>query len=166
MGLTRGDKDSRSRGDLPSDWRPWTRCVGSTLEKLCLYMSLGSRRSQNQGDELGAERIPDNISLGSKPRRCRAGGEIRSREVFFTMLIFFFLTGVSQLPENVLLVSDVPGRVRPGTPVIQPHGLQPASALFPHVLYVCISIPALQIGSSIPFFQIPHICINIFQETS
>ena len=37
---------------------------------------------------------------------------------------------------------------------------------FPHcvhmsVLYVCISIPALQIGSSVPFFQIPHICINI-----
>ena len=35
----------------------------------------------------------------------------------------------------------------------------------PHVhmciLYVCVSIPALQIGSSVPFFQIPHICLNI-----
>ena len=29
------------------------------------------------------------------------------------------------------------------------------------VLYVCVSISALQISSSIPFFQIPHICINI-----
>ena len=35
----------------------------------------------------------------------------------------------------------------------------------PHVhltgLSVCLSIPALQIGSSVPFFQIPYICINI-----
>ena len=29
------------------------------------------------------------------------------------------------------------------------------------VLYICVSISALQIKSSIPFFQIPHICINI-----
>ena len=28
------------------------------------------------------------------------------------------------------------------------------------VLYVCISIPAVQIGSSVPFFSIPHISIN------
>ena len=29
------------------------------------------------------------------------------------------------------------------------------------VLYVCVSISALQIRSSIPFFQIPHISINV-----
>ena len=29
------------------------------------------------------------------------------------------------------------------------------------VLYVCVSIPILQISSAIPFFQIPHICVNI-----
>ena len=29
------------------------------------------------------------------------------------------------------------------------------------VLCICVSISALQIGSSIPFFQIPHICVNI-----
>ena len=29
------------------------------------------------------------------------------------------------------------------------------------VLYVCVSISAWQLRSSIPFFQIPHICINI-----
>ena len=29
------------------------------------------------------------------------------------------------------------------------------------VLYVCISIPALQIGPSVPFFQIPPVCVNI-----
>ena len=28
------------------------------------------------------------------------------------------------------------------------------------VLYICISVCALQTGSSVPFFQIPHICIN------
>ena len=28
------------------------------------------------------------------------------------------------------------------------------------MLYICISIPSLQIGSSIPFFQILHTCIN------
>ena len=29
------------------------------------------------------------------------------------------------------------------------------------VLYICVSIPALDIRLSIPFFQIPYICINI-----
>ena len=29
------------------------------------------------------------------------------------------------------------------------------------VLYVCASIPALQIDSSVPFFQISYICVNI-----
>ena len=38
--------------------------------------------------------------------------------------------------------------------------------LLPHsvhafVIYVCVTITAWQIRSSIPFFQIPHICINI-----
>ena len=30
------------------------------------------------------------------------------------------------------------------------------------VLYVCISIPALQIGSSVPLFYILYICVNIW----
>ena len=29
------------------------------------------------------------------------------------------------------------------------------------IFYICVSIPALQIDSSVPFFQIPHICVNI-----
>ena len=39
----------------------------------------------------------------------------------------------------------------------------PLSPLGVHtsVLYVCVSISALQIGSSVPFFYIPHICVNI-----
>ena len=38
----------------------------------------------------------------------------------------------------------------------------PPSTLCPYVhSLVCISIPALQIGLSLPFFQIPHICIKI-----
>ena len=28
------------------------------------------------------------------------------------------------------------------------------------ILYLCISIPALQLGSSVPFFWIPHVCVN------
>ena len=30
------------------------------------------------------------------------------------------------------------------------------------VLYICVSISALQTGSSVPFFYIPHICVNIW----
>ena len=29
------------------------------------------------------------------------------------------------------------------------------------LLYICVSILALQIGASEPFFQIPHVCLNI-----
>ena len=29
------------------------------------------------------------------------------------------------------------------------------------VLYICVSISALQTGSSVPFFQVPHICVSI-----
>ena len=29
------------------------------------------------------------------------------------------------------------------------------------VLYICVSISALQTSSSVPFFQVPHICVNI-----
>ena len=29
------------------------------------------------------------------------------------------------------------------------------------IIYICVYISALQIGSSVPFFQIPHICVNI-----
>ena len=29
------------------------------------------------------------------------------------------------------------------------------------VLYICVSISTLQTGSSVPFFYVPHICVNI-----
>ena len=29
------------------------------------------------------------------------------------------------------------------------------------VLNICVSISALQTGSSVPFFKVPHICVNI-----
>ena len=29
------------------------------------------------------------------------------------------------------------------------------------ILYIWVSISTLQVGSSVPFFQIPHICVNI-----
>ena len=32
------------------------------------------------------------------------------------------------------------------------------------LIYICISILALEIGSSVPFFKIPYICINIWDS--
>ena len=45
--------------------------------------------------------------------------------------------------------------------------LNPSHLLLPRwghksVLYICVSIPSLQIGSSVLFFQIPYICVNIW----
>ena len=39
----------------------------------------------------------------------------------------------------------------------------PLSTLGVHtfVLYICVSISAFQTGSSVPFFYIPHMCVNI-----
>ena len=92
----------------------------------------------------------------------------------------FFLIGV-ELFYNVVLVSavqrsGVPSAIQqilisylfytyqciyvnPNLPV---HPI-PLSPLGVHtfVIYICVSISALQTGSSVPFFQIPHICINI-----
>ena len=48
--------------------------------------------------------------------------------------------------------------VKPNLP-IHPTLLFPTMSM--SILYICLSIPALQIGSSVPFFQIPHICTNI-----
>ena len=42
-----------------------------------------------------------------------------------------------------------------------PSQLIPSCPPHPHVPPVCVSIPALQIRSSVPLFQISHICVNI-----
>ena len=42
-----------------------------------------------------------------------------------------------------------------------PPSPSPSPDVHKSILSVCISIPALQIGSSVPFFYIPYICINI-----
>ena len=44
---------------------------------------------------------------------------------------------------------------------IHPNPL-PSLHVHSSILSVCISIPALQIDSSAPFFQIPHICVLIY----
>ena len=49
---------------------------------------------------------------------------------------------------------------------INPNLSVPPSPLYPHsksihLFSVCVSISALQIGSSVPFFWIPHICVVI-----
>ena len=42
------------------------------------------------------------------------------------------------------------------------HPLLPhPSRVHTSILYICTSAPTLQIGSSVPFFQIPYICIDI-----
>ena len=51
--------------------------------------------------------------------------------------------------------------------MFQCYSLNSFTLSFPHcdhksVLYACVSIPALQIGSSVPFFYIPYICVNIW----
>ena len=43
----------------------------------------------------------------------------------------------------------------PPCPLLSPLGVHTI------VLYICVSIFALQTGSSVPFFCIPHICVNI-----
>ena len=44
-----------------------------------------------------------------------------------------------------------------------PHSLLPPPAhVHKSVLYVCVSTAALEIGSSIPCFQMPHICVNVW----
>ena len=50
--------------------------------------------------------------------------------------------------------------------IFQCYSPKMSSLSFPHcvhksILYVCISIPALQIASSVLFFQSPYICVNI-----
>ena len=64
-----------------------------------------------------------------------------------------------QVPTNQLFYTQQCIYVNPNLPI------HPTLPFPPHVhmsiLYTCISIAALQIGSSVPFFQIPHICVNI-----
>ena len=40
--------------------------------------------------------------------------------------------------------------------------LLPPAHVHKSVLYICISIAALQIGSSVPSFQIPYICVKTY----
>ena len=36
------------------------------------------------------------------------------------------------------------------------------SCVHKSILYICVSIPVLQISLSVPFFKIPYICVNIW----
>ena len=68
-----------------------------------------------------------------------------------------YTVGSPRVP--ILYVDQQHGYVNPSLPVLptpRPLGVH----IF--VFYVCVSISALQIRSSIPFFQIPHICINVY----
>ena len=49
--------------------------------------------------------------------------------------------------------------VNPNLPIYPPAPFPPLVSMF--VLYIFVSISALQTSSSIPFFQVPHICVNI-----
>ena len=82
---------------------------------------------------------------------------------FVSLVIFYIFSCRAELP---VLYSSFPVAVFHMVvyicqcyPPNLPHPLLTPLCLFIH--YICISVPALQIGSSVPFFYIPHICINI-----
>ena len=55
------------------------------------------------------------------------------------------------------------GNVHMSNPISKfiPHSLPThCPCVYKSLFYICISVPSLQIGSSVPFFLIPHICIN------
>ena len=92
----------------------------------------------------------------------------------------FFFIGV-QLFYNVVLVSTVQWSslcytagsyqlsilyilvytCQSESPSSSHHPLLSPLGVHTFVLYICVSISALQTGSSVPFFQIPHICVNV-----
>ena len=65
----------------------------------------------------------------------------------FLLVIYFIHISVYM---SILISQFIP----PPPPPLSPLGVH----MF--VLYICVSISALQTGSSVPFFEIPHICIN------
>ena len=79
---------------------------------------------------------------------------------FLNFILFFYTAGSYQLP---ILYTSVYTCQSQSPNSSHHHQRPPLSPLGVHtfVLYICVSIFALQTGSSVPFFQVPHICVNI-----
>ena len=82
--------------------------------------------------------------------------------IFEFYFIYFFIQQVLICHQ---LFTDQCIHVNPNCPIQHTTipNPPPLSPLGVHtfVLYVCVSTSALQTSSSVPFFQVPHICVNI-----
>ena len=86
--------------------------------------------------------------------------------LFFLIFKFYFIYFfIQQVLISYLFYTYQCIYVNPNLPVHHTTTTTPPllSLLDVHtfVLYICVSISALQTGSSVPFFQVPHICVNI-----
>ena len=69
--------------------------------------------------------------------------------LFFLIIYFIHISVYMSIPISQFITPQPP------PPATFPPGVHT------FVLYICVSISALQTGSSVPFFQVPHICVNI-----
>ena len=82
---------------------------------------------------------------------------------FLSFILFIFLYSRFLLVINFIHISvymSIPIAQFITPPPRPPCGFPPLG-VHTFVLYICVSISALQTSSSVPFFQVPHICINI-----
>ena len=105
---------------------------------------------------------------GGKVRveRCSGHNQLKFMYFFFQFLnfiLFLFLYSRFLLVIHFIHISvymSIPtSQFITQPPPTHPH-LSPLG-VHTFVLYICVSISALQTGSSVPFFQVPHICVNI-----
>ena len=77
-------------------------------------------------------------------------------------ILFYLFIFIQQVLISYLFYTYQCIHVNPKLPIhpttTTHHPLSPLG-VHTFVLYICVSISALQTGSSVPFFQIPHICI-------
>ena len=80
---------------------------------------------------------------------------------FILFYLFFYTAGSYQLSILYIFVYTCQSQSPSSS-----HHHHPSLLLYPlgvhtFVLYICVSISALLISSSVPFFQVPHTCVNI-----
>ena len=80
----------------------------------------------------------------------------KSRYKVYLFYFYFFISYLFYTYQYIHVNPNLP--IHHTTPtLLSPLGVHT------FVLYICVSISALQTGSPVPFFQIPHICVNIQQ---
>ena len=65
---------------------------------------------------------------------------------------------LQQLPTSYPFYTQQCPDISPNLPIHSTHTL----CVHTSISYICVSITALKMGSSVPLFQIPHTCINIW----